>query len=66
MVYIQKRLNWASFKADLWHGENIDRAQEKNPQNSNVEWDPVNGEIELLKKNNIVFFAIFPNFAKGI
>ena len=29
MVNVQKKLNGASVKADFWHGENIDHADEK-------------------------------------
>ena len=29
MVNVQKSLKGASFKADFWHGENIDHAEKK-------------------------------------
>ena len=48
MVNVQKSLKGASFKADFWHGEDIDHA-EKKALNSDVEWGPLHGEIELLK-----------------
>ena len=60
MVNVQKRMKGASFGADFLYDENIDSA-EKKAQNSYVEWGPLHGEIELLKKQ-ILFFAIFPNF----
>ena len=40
------RKGWkgASVKADIWHGENIDHAQ-----NTDFHWGPLHGEIGLLK-----------------
>ena len=35
--FVQKRLKGVSFKADFWHGENIDMPRKK-AQNNDVEW----------------------------
>ena len=48
MANVKKRLKPASFGADFLYEENIDHT-EKKAQNSNVEWDRLHGEIEVLK-----------------